>query len=369
MGTGAALDCARALRENSILDRGSFRSACLITMAKSPEDVTRLGDAFDLYWSTYIDPAEGKTPLAVSAPRSLPQEEIASATETTPMRIGVDGGGVVRVGRYSPDAPSTGHEVTPLGRGRLLAIRSGVRRLRRQMATRPGRREGPARHGAIDFSATARHSLRQGGEWIELRFRRRRKRLAELVVLWDVSGSMRDHETTLFALVHALQRGIRRTRVFAFGTRIEEVTNLLRGRSYAHAAQAISSSLQPMGGGTRIGICLVDFLRRHAQLVNGRTTVVVLSDGWDLGDTAHLSEALRRIHRLSHLLVWVNPHADDPRFEPATAGMQAALPHVDLLLGPADFESRTGFAAERVAARHPNLRSAGWRKAYIAAPR
>jgi len=116
-------------------------------------------------------------------------------------------------------------------------------------------------------------------------------------------------------------------------------------------------------------MCLVDFLRRYAQLVNGQTTVVVLSDGWDLGDSAHLSDALRRIHRLSHLLVWVNPHADDHRFEPATAGMKAALPHVDLLLGPADFENRTGFAAERVAARHPNIRSAGSSKAYVAATR
>src|SRR2546426_11771890 len=72
---------------------------------------------------------------------------------------------------------------------------------------------------------------------------------------------------------------------------------------------------------------------------------------------------------LCHLVVWVNPYADDPRFEPVTAGMREAMPHVDLLLGPRDFETRTGFAPERLAARRPQT-PVGYRgKAFIAAAR
>ncbi|TLZ43428.1 MAG: VWA domain-containing protein, partial [Methanobacteriota archaeon] len=205
----------------------------------------------------------------------------------------------------------------------------------------------------------------QGGEWVEFRFRKRKKRRADFVVLWDVSGSMREHEANVFALVYAFHRLVRKTRSFAFGTRLEEVTESLRGRSYAHAARAVSARLRPMGGGTRIGPCLEDFLHRYGGLIHEETTLVIVSDGWDLGETARLSSALRHLRRLSHLVVWVNPYADDPRFEPATAGMREALPHLDLLLGPGDFEDRTGFAPDRVARRRPRIRPATWGKAFI----
>lgn len=358
LGTGAALDLGRGLREVSILDRDTVRTVCLITLARSPDDVSRLRDAFDLYWSTYIEPSESRTRLAVSAaPNSPPSAADVAETGGPAMRLTVDGMGVVRVGRYSPDAPSVGHVLRPLSTRRVLALRSGVRRFRKAAATHPGRPREPARRGAMDFSATARHSLRHGGEWIEFRHERRKKRRGEVLVLWDVSGSMQEHESTLFALVHAFHRLVRRTRVFAFGTRLEEVTDGLRGFSDAQGAHTISRRLQAVGGGTRIGPCLEDFLRRYGRLIHDKTSLVVLSDGWDLGDTARLSSAMRRLHRLAHLVVWVNPHADDPGFEPATAGMREALPHVDFLLGPCDFERRLGFAADRLAARRPYLRA------------
>ena len=367
VGIGAELDCAGALGRISLLDREAFLEACKVTLAKSPGDVARLVEAFDVYWNLYIPAAESETPLAVSAPSSPPPDGVPSAAEALPgLRMIVDREGIVRVGMYSPDAPSLGHVLAPQDRKRLLAVRAGVRRFRRHTATLPGRRLARARHGAIDFPATARHSLRQGGEWVEFRFHRRKRLRAELVVLWDVSGSMRDHEAGLFTLVYTLHRVVRSTRVFAFGTRLEEVTSRLRGRTYTRAAETISRGLGSMGGGTRIGPCLEDFLGSYSHLVHPWTTLVVLSDGWDLGDTARLGRALARLRRLCHLVVWVNPYADERRFEPATAGMRTALPHVDLLLGPADFESSTTFAPERIAARRPAVRSRLWGKAFIA---
>ena len=367
VGTGAALDLGRALREVSILDRDTVRTVCLLTLAKSPDDVSRLRDAFDLYWSTYIDPSESRTRLAVSAPASPPPDGAVPTGEAAPgMRLSVDGLGVVRVGLYSPDAPSAGHIISPLDRKRILAMRAGVRRLRRHIATRPGRRKGPARRGTLDFSATARHSLRHGGEWVEFRFERRKNRRADLFLLWDVSGSMREHEALLFALVHGFLGVVRRTRLFAFGTRLDELTDLVRGRSYAHAAWTLSVALGSMGGGTRIGPCLEDFLRRYGRLIHGGTTLVILSDGWDLGEPARLATALDRLHHRAYRVVWVNPYADDPRFEPATAGMREALPRIDLLLGPRDFEDRAGFAPHRIGARRPRASSTSRRKTFNA---
>jgi uncharacterized protein with von Willebrand factor type A (vWA) domain len=60
--------------------------------------------------------------------------------------------------------------------------------------------------------------------------------------------------------------------------------------------------------------------------------VVLLSDGWDRGEPEELSVELGRLRRCAHGVVWLNPLAADPRYEPLTRGMQAALPHLDRLL-------------------------------------
>jgi uncharacterized protein with von Willebrand factor type A (vWA) domain len=60
--------------------------------------------------------------------------------------------------------------------------------------------------------------------------------------------------------------------------------------------------------------------------------VVLLSDGWDRGEPELLGAEMARLRRSAHRLVWLNPLAADPAYEPLTRGMQAALPHTDHLL-------------------------------------
>jgi uncharacterized protein with von Willebrand factor type A (vWA) domain len=58
----------------------------------------------------------------------------------------------------------------------------------------------------------------------------------------------------------------------------------------------------------------------------------VLSDGWDCGEPEELEAEMARLRRCAHRVIWLNPLAADPRYEPLTRGMRAALPHVDRLL-------------------------------------
>ncbi len=92
-----------------------------------------------------------------------------------------------------------------------------------------------------------RQGLRDGGEWVELRYRQRWSTRAEFVILWDVSGSMREHESRFFGLVHALESTSRSTRVFAFSTRIEEITGDARRYGYRRAAAVCGSTDRPRG--------------------------------------------------------------------------------------------------------------------------
>jgi hypothetical protein len=67
--------------------------------------------------------------------------------------------------------------------------------------------------------------------------------------------------------------------------------------------------------------------------------VVVLSDGWAQDDPAEVAEAMRRLRRLAHRIVWVNPRKAAPGYAPLVGGMEAALPYCD------DFVSGHSLAA------------------------
>ena len=55
-----------------------------------------------------------------------------------------------------------------------------------------------------------------------------------------------------------------------------------------------------------------------------------MSDGYDTGDPQQLSDALAHLRRRARRVVWLNPLLGSPSYQPLTAGMQAALPHVDV---------------------------------------
>ncbi len=245
-------------------------------------------------------------------------------------------------GRYSPRAPALGHPLVPVPAERMRRYRSGARRFRRVTATLPGRRWERAPRGSIDLRRTARRGLRTGGEWLELATRDRALRRTDLLVLWDVSGSMREHTSELFALVHVLHRTVRRTRVFAFGHEIEEITSLFRGETYARALPELSRRLYGAGGGTQIAHCLAEFRRHWQTIVRPTTTVVLVSDGWDLGETPELARELERLKQAARRIVWVNPYAADPGFKPETAALRVALPYLDLLTSPSGFPRAFG---------------------------
>lgn len=338
VGTGAEVDLGRALTVLPPLDREGLREACAVILAKSPEQIAWVKEAFEQFFS----PLFRRDGAAFPGQRSRPREARVGSGVPLPRTEGIEMEPATRetqIGIYSARAPGAGHFLTPLGTRPLLAFRRGARRFRRLTATLPGRRRLRSRYGEVDFGETVRRSVGRTGEWIELVRQTPGPRRTELVILWDVSGSMREHDARLFALVYSLERVSRTARVFAFSTHIEEITDELRRNGYPRAAAAVAARIAPAEGGTQIGACLHEFVQRYPAAIGDRATVVVVSDGWDRADASALGDELRRIQRRCHLVVWVSPYARRPGFEPKTAGLVAALPYTDLLLGPEDFRS------------------------------
>jgi uncharacterized protein with von Willebrand factor type A (vWA) domain len=172
--------------------------------------------------------------------------------------------------------------------------------------------------------------LMRGGEVVDLPRRQRREAPRRVVIIGDVSGSMERYSRMLLQFAHALTRRTRQVEAFVFSTRLTRITpRLVRDRS-GRALEQVVGEIQDWGGGTRIGEALRAFNVHWARRVM-RTgpVVIILSDGWDRGEPALLSQELARVRRHGRRLIWLNPLLGASDYEPLTRGMQAALAHVD----------------------------------------
>ena len=348
---GEELDASNAvlaLRDPSPRD---FYHACRVTLLKDPDQTGLFDAVFRAYWSrdpsvqgNLVDMRErarpGRTPDSRSAEivDAGGGEEIETASP--------DRASALRLVLYSADAPSRPKVLRGIDRARLQEMERRARHFRRRIATLPGRRYRRASRGDVDFRRAARRSLRYAGEWVDLPLHARGLRRTRLLVVWDVSGSMEELHEEHVGLVYALQRISRNARVFAFGTELHEVTAFLQAQPYPSAVSRMASLFLAWGGGTRIGESLAALNAAVGSWVDRHTVVLILSDGWDVGNLSLLQKEMARLARRARFIVWLNPNASEPDFRPEAAGMQTALPFVDLLLSTQVLSSPKAFRRE-----------------------
>ncbi|NGO52181.1 vWA domain-containing protein [Allomesorhizobium camelthorni] len=207
-------------------------------------------------------------------------------------------------------------------------------RIRRKVARLPhmqSRNWTPSPRGPrIDLARTCRAARATFGETLRMTRMSRPERPRKLLLLIDVSGSMKAQSEIYLRFAHLLVRERPRVECFCFGTSLSRVTAMLKHRDPDQALGRLADMVFDFDGGTRIGSSLEEFLSvsRHAALVRGAVTVL-LSDGLERGDPAEMVHAVERIARLSHRLVWATPLAADPRYRPLTRAMAGILPHLD----------------------------------------
>ena len=217
------------------------------------------------------------------------------------------------------------------GEDELEEIGRAARRIVRRLARRPGRRWKPARRGPRVFlRRTLRRSLSTGGELMELAFRRRKPRKTRLVVISDVSGSMDIYSRILLQFVYGLQNSFARVETFVFSTSLERITPHLKRKDYRQALELLSRNVRGWSGGTLIGASLAAFNSAWLKLIDKRTIVVIMSDGWDTGEPAELAQALAELQGRAGRLIWLNPLLGSAAYQPLVRGMQTALPFIDI---------------------------------------
>ena len=184
--------------------------------------------------------------------------------------------------------------------------------------------------GAFDLRRSLREIVRADGDLPCPRLRRRQSVPRRLLLLIDVSGSMKIHTTDYLKLAHAVVQGASQAEVFTFGTRLTRITPALRIREREAALARAASQVDDWDGGTRIGPTLLAFLSvpRFSAFARG-AAIVILSDALERGDHAEMETAVRRLGQRAFRLSLCTPLAGDERFQPRTAALRAILPLLD----------------------------------------
>ncbi|HEU5203028.1 MAG TPA: VWA domain-containing protein [Candidatus Limnocylindrales bacterium] len=353
---GAAVDYARSLTLVEVGDREQVRAAGEAIFVRRRDDRLVYNAVFDRWWrqrrrrhaGEFQPPAlptdqgtdeEGEgdgLPLPGDESRQGSAEEggipIPTRTEDVPDDSAPIEGVVI-----SPDAYSQGEvlrhrdfdRMTP-GELRdaerlidMLEPRLEQRRTRRYELHSHGRRLAPR--------AMFRRNLGTGGQLLNWVWRRPVHEPRSLVVICDISGSMERHSRLLLRFVQALSASHAvKTEAFVFGTRLTRVTRLLHDRDRDRALARVADAVNDWAGGTRIGESFREFNQRWARRTLRTSGVaIVISDGWDRGDPALVAAETARLRRNCHRLIWLNPLAGTPGYQPLAGGMRAAFPYID----------------------------------------
>lgn len=359
--TSAVMDAVRALEAVDLMDRAEVYLALRAVLMSRMEEQPAFDRCFEAFWRFHAEDGQGLDGLVAAVQPARREDE----PEPAPVEAAREKQAQVALddwdqGEAADDEPLevpglSEHEAlmeqdfSTFPAEQLDEVARLTVQIARRLARRVSRRRKPTRRGGvIDLRRSMRANLMKG-EIIELRRRARRRRKVRLVLLCDVSGSMDLYSRFLLQFLYALQNVFGRVETFTFATRLTRVSDLLRGPSYKGALRRLTE-VRDWSGGTRIGESLRDFNQAWGHLLDRRTIVLLLSDGWDTGEPEILANEMLTIKRKAGRLIWLNPLLGNPSYEPLTRGMAAALPLVD------HFAAAHNLASLRDLAGHLNLR-------------
>ena len=197
-----------------------------------------------------------------------------------------------------------------------------VKRLAAMLRTRIALRQKRAKSGQLDPKATIRANLKYHGVPMEIKHRDRIRK-PKLVVICDISTSMRFCSELMLSFLFALQGQVRKTQAFAFIDHLESISEDFAG---SNADEAIASVLWRMPSGhynTDLGWSLNDFQNEYLDTLNGQTTLIIVGDGRNNYNDPRL-DIFSLMSRRAARTIWLNPEpsvlwngdSDMPKYAP-----------------------------------------------------
>ena len=339
VGPGHTISAARALGVIDLAERRQFYWALHGTLVSAPEQRAIFDSAFRLFWRDPLGRDEvlqallstsrmGERDPARRAPARLSSGRAAGHTESSRARDGEEVS--VRMA-FSPSEVLRTKDFEQMTAEEVRQARDALRRVKPNLPPLMTRRFRPDPHGSgIDARRTLRASLRTGGYPLALRRRSLATRRPALVAICDVSGSMETYSRILLHFFHTLTNASERIHTFVFGTRLTNITRLLRDQDVDRAMERVGTTVLDWYGGTRIGAALRAFnLHWSRRLLAEGAVVLLVTDGLDREGGGGIAFEARRLRKSCRRLIWLNPLLRFEKFAPRAAGIRALLPEVD----------------------------------------
>ncbi|MEP2718470.1 VWA domain-containing protein [Pseudophaeobacter sp.] len=343
LGVGETELSLEALTHVEAADPKATRHALRAVCTGSVEEVERFDDLFDAFWmnggrvSTKTIPTRSPASDHVHSSRNAAGADMAggAGAATTPDGEGDDPAEADGEGKLVASLAQAKMKkdlrdlVRPeeITEAQLVAQRLGAA-LRHQ---RSRRRKQNRKGDRIHFRKIIRQSLSSGGEPLHLAKMRRPDRPLKIVTLCDVSGSMTTYAQVFLAFVAGMMRADPTTDAYLFHSRLVRIAEALRDKDALRALGRLSVLADGFGGGSKIGASLAQFTQTYARrFVDGRSVVLILSDGYDTDNPELLGAALEKLKKRGCRIIWLNPLKGWAGYEPITRGMAQALPHLDM---------------------------------------
>ena len=192
-----------------------------------------------------------------------------------------------------------------LDSGDIDDIRDEIRRLAARLRSRAALRQKRAKSGQFDPRKTVRRNMRYGGVPMEVQFRKKHKK-PSLILICDLSTSMRYAVEFLLTMVYELSDQVRRTHSFIFISDLVDVSAALAELPPREAVARIMVENPPGYYSTDLGSSLNTFQQNHMALVDSRTTILFFGDGRNNYNDPRLDIA-REMQRKGRRLVWFCP--------------------------------------------------------------
>lgn len=363
VGPAEAATALEFLSRSDAIDRQATALGLKTLLAGDREEWDAFDALFEAYWLK-----RGRTKTRLSqrqGPKRQSGRPAVWAKHLPPEESGETGG--------TPSAPDTSgpDDDTEEGRGRLVAsdhqrlwttdLRQLVspediaeaERIAQRLAVAiryrlSRRRRIAARGRELDLRRTIRRNMSRGAEPLDLCKRRRPTRPINLVLLLDVSGSMKLYSRYFLSFVRGLVGSAIRVDAYFFHTRLMRMTDAFLEPDPLRSLARVSLMAEGFGSGTRIAGSLATFNDRYAQrALDSRSVVIVMSDGYDTDPPEALASELARLKLRARRLIWLNPLLGWRDYEPVARGMAASLPYIDCFA--------TAHTLESLAALEPEL--------------
>ncbi len=332
---GQLKELARALAFIDIGNRIDFYAAARAILVHRREDIEKFDRAFGLFWRRRDYESFEEIVNGLGRPQArTPQNRILRSSRNHDASPGEpDDAGRVKLElrfTYSSEERLRYKDFAEFSREELEEAKRLIQHMPWTMGTRPSRRSLPGGRDYFDARAVMRRYIRSGGDLLEFEWRQKKDKPRQLVALCDISGSMETYTRVLLHFLHSMKMARTDVEAFVFATRLTRITRQLRLRDVDAALQNVSATVADWSGGTRIGEAIKTFnFVWSRRVLRPGAVMLIISDGWDRGEPELLGREMARLERNVYRIIWLNPLAASPGYEPLTRGLQAALPFVD----------------------------------------